>query len=406
MSLDRRNFLRQATGGLAALALMPELEAMLPPPLADTVKIGVIGTGHRGNQALDELATMEGAKIVAIADVDKGRRNRGAKRAPEATVYESGAELLAAAGVDAIILATPTHLHRELAMAALKQGLPVYCEAPLAHSVEESKALVDAVGAQDKLFAAGFTARSSPLYIRARNIYRSGAARGLVSMRSHWRKRISWREMAPTAARETALNWKLDPKRSAGLEGEVGSHHVHTLEWITGKNAIQVSGWGDIRAWKDRRRVPDSVQLEYLFEDEVRLQQELTLASSLGGNEMQILGSHGSFRLAGRYAWLFKEADSATQGWEVYARRERFHEDEGFVLLANATKLAEQGKPDTNLGMAESELYFSLHAFLTAVIEDGEPACSAADALSATLAGIAAQQAVASGTVVTLNAEV
>nr|MBC8405095.1 hypothetical protein [Planctomycetota bacterium] len=52
-----------------------------------------------------------------------------------------------------------------------------------------------------------------------------------------------------------------------------------------------------------------------------------------------------------------------------------------------------------------SELYFSLHAFLTAVIENGEPACSAADALPATLAGIAAQQAVASGTVVTLNAE-
>jgi predicted dehydrogenase len=402
VTLDRRNFLRQATGGLTALALTPELAAMVPPPLRETVKVGVIGTGHRGNQALEELATMEGAKVVATADVDKGRRKRGARRAPEATVYESGAELLAAGGVDAIILATPTHLHRELAMAALKQGLPVYCEAPLAHTAEESKALVDEVGAQDKLFAAGFTARSSPLYIRVRNVYRSGAARGLVSMRCHWRKRISWLESAPTAKREQALNWKLDPKRSAGLEGEVGCHHIHTLEWITGKRAIEVNGWGDIRSWKDRRRVPDSVQLEYKFEDEVRLQQELTLASSLGGDEMQILGSHGSFRLAGRYAWLFKEADAATQGWEVYARRERFHQDEGFVLLANATKLAKQGKPDSNLGMEQSQLYYSLHSFLSKVVEGGEPDCSAADALSATLAGIAARDAVASGAPVVL----
>lgn len=403
MTLDRRNFLRQATGGLAALALTPELEAMIPTPLPAPVKVGVIGTGHRGNAALEELATMEGATVVSVADVDKGRRKRGARRAPEATVYESGAELLAAGGVDAIILATPTHLHRELAVAALKQGLPVYCEAPLAHTAEESKALVDEVGAQDKLFAAGFTARSSPLYIRCRNVYRSGAARGLVSMRAHWRKRTSWMESAPTAKREQALNWKLDPKRSAGLEGEVGCHHIHTLEWITGKRALHVSGWGDIRSWKDRRRVPDSVQLEYQFEDEVRLQQELTLASSLGGDEMQILGSHGSFRLAGRYAWLFKEADAATQGWEVYARRERFHEDEGFVLLANATKLAKQGKPDSNLGMEHSELYYSLHSFLTKVVEGGEPDCSAADALSATLAGIAARDAVASGEVVKLS---
>lgn len=403
MTLDRRKFLRQATGGLAALALTPELDAMIPPPLSATVKVGVIGTGHRGNEALEEMATMDGAEVVAVADVDKGRRNRGARRAPEASVYESGAELLAAGGVDAIILATPTHLHRELAVTALKQGLPVYCEAPLAHSFEESKALVDEVGAQDNLFAAGFTTRSSPLYIRARNIYRSGAARGLVSMRSHWRNRTSWMQTAPTAKREQALNWKLDPKRSAGLEGEIGCHHLHTLEWITGKNAIQVSGWGDIRSWKDRRRVPDTVQLEYKFEDDVRLQQELTLASSLGGSEMQILGSHGSFRLAGRYAWLFKEADAATQGWEVYARRERFHEDEGFVLLANATKLAEQGKPDTNLGMEQSELYYSLHSFLSKVVDGGKPDCSAAEALPATLAGIAARDAVASGMPVVLG---
>jgi predicted dehydrogenase len=390
---------------MTAIALTPELGALIPPTPKGTLKIGVIGTGNRGNEALEELTLMEGVDLVSIADVDKGRRKRGTKRAPEAQVYESGAELLAAGGIDAIVLATPTDLHRELAEAALALGLAVYCEAPLAHTADEANALADAVGAQKNLFAAGFTARSNPLYIRSRNVYRSGAGKDLISMRSHWRQRTSWRAMAPTAKRETALNWRLDPKRSNGLEGEIGCHHLHTLEWITGKRATHVSGWGDVRCWKDRRQLPDTVQLEYQFEDDVRLQQELTLASSLGGSELQILGSHGSFRLAGEFAWLFKEADSATLGWEVYARRQRFHKDEGYVLVANATKLANQGKLGDSLGLPNSELFYSLQAFVNAVLEDTAPSCSAVDALSATLAGIAARKAVESNSVVELQIE-
>ncbi len=404
MSLLRRDFLRQASGGLAALALSPELDALFPVfRRAEKVRIGVIGTGKQGNRALEELATMEAAQVVAIADVDPGRRKRGLRRAPSATLHESGVALLAAGGLDAVVIATPTHLHKDLCVQALAMGLPVYLEAPLAHDPAAAQAIAEASAWPNAFLTCGYYADTNPVYKRAKDVFRSGALRDLVSLRGHWRRKTSWREAAPTAEREKALNWKLDPQLCGGLPSEIASHQIHTLRWFTGFEPELVRGWGSTQLWQDGRTTPDTVQLHFGWPKNVLMQQELTLASSIGGTGIELSGTHGTIRLAGRHAWLFKESDSATQGWEVYAHRARFHQDEGYVLLADATKLAAQGKLQEGAGLPFTELYYALQAFVAAVQEKGPPACPASSALPATLAGIHASTATASGLEVLLS---
>ena len=108
-------------------------------------------------------------------------------------------------------------------------------------------------------------------------------------------------------------------------------------------------------------------------------------------------GAHGTVRAQETHAWLYKEADSPTQGWEVYATREMHHKDQGLVLLANATKLAEQDKLKEGIGLPHSPLWYALDDFVAASLGSGKAACSFADALPATELAISASTALRNG---------
>jgi hypothetical protein len=104
----------------------------------------------------------------------------------------------------------------------------------------------------------------------------------------------------------------------------------------------------------------------------------------------------GSIKLAERFGWLFKEADAPIQGWEVYANRQQFHDEQGITLIADATKLASQGKLKEGIGLPFTPLYYGLEAFLKATA--GEPvACTADQAFQTLVATLAGRRAQISG---------
>jgi hypothetical protein len=100
---------------------------------------------------------------------------------------------------------------------------------------------------------------------------------------------------------------------------------------------------------------------------------------------------------------MFKEADAPTQGWEVYANRQQYHNDSGITLIADATKLAAQGKLTEGVGLPYTSLYYALADFVKAASEGKAPACSASEAARSTVVGILANQAVKSGSEVAID---
>ncbi|MBL7008774.1 MAG: hypothetical protein ISR76_07230, partial [Planctomycetes bacterium] len=70
--------------------------------------------------------------------------------------------------------------------------------------------------------------------------------------------------------------------------------------------------------------------------------------------------------------------------------------DEGITLISNATQLADQGKLKEGMGLPNPPVYYTLHDFVAAVLEGGEPVCSGVDALAPTVLGILADQAIRS----------
>jgi predicted dehydrogenase len=408
MPSDRRDFLHQSAAGLAAVfAINPNPRDLARiSRLPREVSVAVIGAGPQGRDIMAELAKFPDVRISAVCDTDQRRLQRGLRRTRDAKGYADVKQmLLEDGGTSVAFLATPTHLHKEIALTLLDAKKHVYCEAPLAHTVEDAKALARAAATAPTVFHAGHLARSNPVYKLARSFFKSGSIMDLVSLRTSWRRKSSWRIPTNDATRERELNWRLDEEVSVGLPGEAGSHLFDTLGWFTGKDPVAVRGSGSTLLYRDGRKIPDTVLCQFDFGEGVQMAFDATLANSFESTYELLSGTMGTIKLANTHGWLFKEADAPVQGWEVYANRQQFHDERGITLIADATKLAEQGKLQEGIGLPHPPLYYAIESFLQSVTKGLPPACSAADALRAAAVAIKAHEAVMAGTEIAIPAD-
>lgn len=398
----RRDFLVQAAGAISAIAIAPDKAWSAPLRRGRAIPVGVIGAGRQGRDILDELAKLDAVQVTAVCDVVESRAAAGAGRAPGAATFTDHRAMLDAnPDIQAIVVATPTHTHRAVALDAFEAGRHVFCEAPLAGTVDDCRAIAAAAAASpDRVFQVGLQGRSNPIYRRARTLVRAGSLRTLVAGRAQFHRKTSWRFPAPDASLERAFNWRLDPETSIGLAGEIGTSQFDVFSWFRGRPPVRVSGEGEVRQYDDGRAIADTIHARLVWDDGVALDYDATLASSYGGQFEELYGSNASVRLAWKNGWLFKEADAPTEGWEVYATRQQFQDEEGIVLVADATRLASQGRIQDGLALEHPPLYYALADFVRSVTE-GEPvACSAEDGARATIVGILANQAIVGGTAV------
>jgi predicted dehydrogenase len=406
-SSTRREFVVQAAGALTAMAILPSLARATYRP-ASPISIGLVGAGRQGRLILGELEKMEGVSIAGVCDTDPSRRESGCRRAAGSKPFDSHKALLEGLkNATAVIIATPTHTHKAIALDCIQGGKHVYCEAPLAHTIDDCKSIASAAaGTGKQVFAVGFEGRSNPVYRLARTFFRTDAVRDFVAAEAQSYRKESWRFPAPPgsdAARERAENWRLDPDLSLGLAGEIGSHQFDVVHWYTGRYPTSVFGSGSVRAFTDGRTVADTASCSFGFDAGERFNWSASLGNSFGGRFEVLRGTNAAIKLAWSLGWMFKEADSPTEGWEVYANRQQFFNDEGITLIADATKLASQGKLKEGVGLPEKPLHYALADFLSAVSESKSPACDAAAGAKSTIVSILAGEAVKKGQVVPID---
>jgi Oxidoreductase family, NAD-binding Rossmann fold len=131
---SRRKFLGQVASGLGTLAMPGGVSAA-----SDRVRVGIIGYGARGTDLAAEVIACEGTEITAICDIYSGNRNRALERFPDCAYFEDHRLLLEADTVDAVLIATPPHLHSTAFIDALAAGKHVYQERTMAFRVEDAK---------------------------------------------------------------------------------------------------------------------------------------------------------------------------------------------------------------------------------------------------------------------------
>jgi predicted dehydrogenase len=401
-----------ATSGLRAEELIPEmvLPQNAPPPAPVTV--AVVGLGDRGRDIMTSLSYVPGVTVAYVCDAYAGMHKKALELSPKAKAVTDYKQVLDDKTVQGVFVATATHQHKQIVLDALAAGKHVFCETPIAHTVEDAKAIALAAKAvaPKQVFQAGLQYRTNPQHHHVLKFVRTGALSTVAQAKACWHKKTSWRRVAPTDERQRALNWRLDKEISPGMIGELGIHQIDVASWFLNKKPVSVYGFGNIVAWKDGRDVADTVQAIVEYPGGVHLAYDATLANSFDGIYELFQGTDAAVMLRDVRAWMFKEADATALGWEVYAYKEKVGDDTGIALVADATKLLADGKePGKNRDTdpRKTPLYFACEWFANDIRAVGKPKTEEEDkgwssgyveGYEATVIALKANEAVKTGT--------
>jgi len=193
---------------------------------ARDIGVGVIGVGLMGRRHAENVARVGGAKLLAVYDASASVGERVA-RALGATSCASVDALLAYSGVDAVVIASPAHMHEEHALAALAAGKDVLLEKPIAPTLDAADRILAAASASAARLQIGFMRRYDPAYAEASSVVRSGKV-GAV----RFFKGVDRDREAPTGPSGSLTR--------ANIFAESAIHDFDVARWITGDEVAGV----------------------------------------------------------------------------------------------------------------------------------------------------------------------
>ncbi len=192
----RRSFLKTGALGAAAtataFAIPPALWAKSQGPLRanDRIRIGLIGCNGMGFSNLSSLMRLPDMEVVALCDVDRGVLDRRVSEIESAgrskpETYTDYRKLLDRKDIDVVVVGTPDHWHCLQLTDAIDAGKDVYCEKPLANSIQECNYMLEVVKRSDRIVQIGQWQRSEPHFEAAIDFVHSGAL-GQIRLVKAW----------------------------------------------------------------------------------------------------------------------------------------------------------------------------------------------------------------------------
>ena len=335
---NRRNFLRKmslAAGGLvvgnAAMAkeqqnqLFLGLHRKTAFSANDQVNLALIGAGGMGSADTNTALQIPGVKLVAVCDLYDGRLADARKKwGNDLYTTKHYKDILNRKDIDAVIVGTPDHWHKQISIDAMAAGKNVYCEKPMVHAVDEGPAVIAAQRKYGKVFQVGSQGLASLGNEKARELLKEGAIGKLNYAEGFWARRAPvecWQYPIPGDASEQTIDWETflgsAPKRpfdqmrffrwrnyrdyGTAMAGDLYVHLFSSLHFITrsmGPNNIYSTG--GLRFWNDGREVPD-VQIGAFDYPETTVHPAFNLSlrcnfvdGTSGTTYLRLVGSEGA----------------------------------------------------------------------------------------------------------------
>jgi predicted dehydrogenase len=314
--MNRRNFLSNAGIGAIAIAAMPSMRAL---GANDRIRIGLIGAGDRGMEDLDDALKQPNIECVAVADTYSRRRDAAKAKVPGIETYDDPMRLLERKDIDAVINATPMHLHAKYFVAALQAGKDLYSEKTMTWNIPQTVECQKAAKASKQVIQIGVQHESSGGLADAREWLKKGYP-GKVTMVESWISRNTprghgqWARPIPDDCNLEHVNWKLfldgrnEPKFDANKYinwrlfwqfsgGNVTENMVHQNAWITSALDLELPTaavmTGGVFSEQDGRQVPDTFNVTLEYPGMIVVWQS-TFSNSHFGLGERILGSQGT----------------------------------------------------------------------------------------------------------------
>jgi predicted dehydrogenase len=309
---------------LHALAAV-QAEAARPVAANDHIQIALIGAGGKGQEDAKVALRVPGVKIVAVADCYDGRLAHSKELwGDDVFTTRDYAEILARKDIDAVIIGTPDHWHKQVAVDAMKAGKDVYCEKPMIHVYADGPQMIETARATKRILQVGSQRVSSSIYAKAKELLAAGAIGQLNMVTARWDRNSTmgaWSyTVPPDASPETCdwprfegtapkipfnaehfFQWRKWKAYGTGVAGDLFVHLFSGTNFITGSHGpTRGMATGGLRFWKDGRDVPDVMLGLFDYPEGFNLSLRVNFVD--GGEESEGLvftGSEGTMDIGG-----------------------------------------------------------------------------------------------------------
>jgi predicted dehydrogenase len=313
---SRRRFMANSAFGAGAAALSAGLAPRTVLGANDRVRVGAMGTGGRCRGLLNHLKKLPGNEIVALADVYEPNLLRASEAVGAgAKQYKDYRAILDDKEIDAVVIGSPDHWHKQMTVDAVSAGKDVYVEKPVTHKLEEGAELVRAVEASKCVVQTGTQQRSWEHFRLGKEIVDAGKLGQINFVRAWWYQnyaaaarpktlqfdkldRRAWLGPAPeqelTPMKVAWWRWYWD--FGGGALTDLMTHWIDVVHWYMGTPAplaAMTSGQKYILEWD----CPDTVTCVLDYPKNYSVTYTGSMASNLEDGGLEIRGVKGMMKV-------------------------------------------------------------------------------------------------------------
>jgi predicted dehydrogenase len=341
MSYTRRTFLSAAP----ALAFGVRLSASSAQGANDKIRIGIIGTGGRARGLMTLLKRLPGNEMVAVCDVYEPRLLQAAEvvGSPAVTKVADYRRILDDRGMDAVVIGTPDHWHKQVTLDAVAAGKDVYVEKPVSHSIAEGAELVRAIEASKQIVQIGTQQRSWDHFVLGKQLVDAGRLGQITFVQTYWYQHSTAGNYAPVQMDK--LDWKrwlgsapdqpFRPERfyqwrhfwdfGGGQITDLMTHWIDVVHWYMNVDApLSAATTGhnyNIKLWE----APDTVNTTIEFPKNFMAAYLGTYVSRVDDGGLEFRGDKGTLKVDRARLAFYRDdaayaAGTLTPEPEIYVR--------------------------------------------------------------------------------------
>jgi predicted dehydrogenase len=409
--ISRRKFIEATSAATAGTLLSLPIRGSVIGA-NDRVSIAVIGAGGQGSTLIRSLAQVPNSQITHICDIFEPNRNKGVNLAgSQPKPITDYRKLLDGKDVDGVVIATPLHMHYEIALASFEAGKHVFVEKTMMYSMKQCDLIARVVGARpSQVFQVGHQHRFDPVIRKVVDMSRDGALGKVTHIRCMWHRNGDWRRPVPKVNfdpspwgypdLEHLVNWRMYKRYSGGLMCELGSHMIEICNLIFGTMPSSVTGLGGIDYWKDGRETYDNVTVVYSYPEGQKASFSSTTTNAHDGEHIVIMGTEGTIEMGWDKAFYFREKESPEL---VKAEGATVIGSTGETMKASTQSQKEGSQVSPQDSQRRSAVYRELESYVSCIREGKKAVVDVQVGRAAAISVLSANQAMEEHRVVSIG---
>ena len=296
------------------------------------INVCLVGCGRAGMiHAESYISGMREARIVSVADANIEAARSAAEIAGISEYETDYRKAIQAPGVNAVVVVSPTNLHKEIVLECARRGLHVFCEKPMGMNIKECLEMMEACQKAHVKLQIGFMRRFDRSYQAAKEAVDAGEIGDVVLIQAHTR--------GPSKPQP----WMYDLKASNGILAEISSHDIDLVRWFSGSEVSSLYAvGGNFRNPEAKENYPDyydNVAVTGTLENGVQFLLDRAAYCQYGyDNRLEVVGTKGVIRVAReseRFISVIKPEVGAatpfTKSWRTLFKEAYLEEDRAFV---------------------------------------------------------------------------